>query len=141
MVFLFEDNFGIALFQVTGVLFWYSGSQSVLHWRCKWKDDACSCCQCARNIRLVNYSISTLVFLYVHLCKSSMCSICLSHTFSLLYTNTVVEQISGNVNVLNHLSVPAACFTHPEISMVGLTEVLVDFSKHICLQFVNIAHT
>lgn len=25
--------------------------------------------------------------------------------------------------MLNHSSVPAACFTHPEISMVGLTEV------------------
>ncbi|MCO5577670.1 hypothetical protein L7F22_031501 [Adiantum nelumboides] len=35
---------------------------------------------------------------------------------------SVIEQISGNDNVLNHLSVPAACFTHPEISMVGLTE-------------------
>ncbi|KAI5071691.1 hypothetical protein GOP47_0013942 [Adiantum capillus-veneris] len=35
---------------------------------------------------------------------------------------SVIEQISGSDNVLNHLSVPAACFTHPEISMVGLTE-------------------
>lgn len=35
----------------------------------------------------------------------------------------VVEQVCGNDHVLNHLSVPAACFTHPEISMVGLTEV------------------
>ncbi|WOK95145.1 dihydrolipoyl dehydrogenase 2, chloroplastic [Canna indica] len=35
---------------------------------------------------------------------------------------SVVEQITGNNNVLNHLSIPAACFTHPEISMVGLTE-------------------
>ncbi|CAM6088477.1 unnamed protein product [Calypogeia fissa] len=35
---------------------------------------------------------------------------------------SVVEQITDNDNVLNHLSVPAACFTHPEISMVGLTE-------------------
>jgi len=35
---------------------------------------------------------------------------------------SVVENIKGNENVLNHLSVPAACFTHPEISMVGLTE-------------------
>jgi pyruvate/2-oxoglutarate dehydrogenase complex dihydrolipoamide dehydrogenase (E3) component len=34
-----------------------------------------------------------------------------------------VEQISGRDNILNHLSIPAACFTHPEISMVGLTEV------------------
>ncbi|XP_022852268.1 dihydrolipoyl dehydrogenase 2, chloroplastic [Olea europaea var. sylvestris] len=36
---------------------------------------------------------------------------------------SVVEQVSGNDHVLNHLSIPAACFTHPEISMVGLTEV------------------
>jgi hypothetical protein len=36
----------------------------------------------------------------------------------------VIEQIMKRDNVLNHLSIPAACFTHPEISMVGLTEVL-----------------
>ncbi|ONK80027.1 uncharacterized protein A4U43_C01F13000 [Asparagus officinalis] len=35
---------------------------------------------------------------------------------------SVVENICGRNNVLNHLSIPAACFTHPEISMVGLTE-------------------
>ncbi|KAG1326198.1 putative Dihydrolipoyl dehydrogenase 2, chloroplastic [Cocos nucifera] len=35
---------------------------------------------------------------------------------------SVVEQICGKDNVLNHLSIPAACFTHPEISMVGMTE-------------------
>ncbi|XP_068662038.1 dihydrolipoyl dehydrogenase 2, chloroplastic-like [Aristolochia californica] len=35
---------------------------------------------------------------------------------------SVVEQVTGRDNVLNHLSIPAACFTHPEISMVGLTE-------------------
>lgn len=35
----------------------------------------------------------------------------------------VVEQLTGRDHVLNHLSIPAACFTHPEISMVGLTEV------------------
>nr|GLL29435.1 dihydrolipoyl dehydrogenase 2, chloroplastic-like [Ipomoea trifida] len=35
---------------------------------------------------------------------------------------SVVEQVSGRDHVLNHLTVPAACFTHPEISMVGLTE-------------------
>ena len=34
----------------------------------------------------------------------------------------MVEQIAGRDNILNHNSVPAACFTHPEISMVGLTE-------------------
>ncbi|KAK7264696.1 hypothetical protein RJT34_32306 [Clitoria ternatea] len=35
---------------------------------------------------------------------------------------SVVEQVTGRDLVLNHLSIPAACFTHPEISMVGLTE-------------------
>ncbi|XP_028075402.1 dihydrolipoyl dehydrogenase 2, chloroplastic-like isoform X4 [Camellia sinensis] len=35
---------------------------------------------------------------------------------------SVVEQVSGKDHVPNHLSIPAACFTHPEISMVGLTE-------------------
>uniref|UniRef100_A0A1D1ZKG9 dihydrolipoyl dehydrogenase n=1 Tax=Anthurium amnicola TaxID=1678845 RepID=A0A1D1ZKG9_9ARAE len=35
---------------------------------------------------------------------------------------SVVEQVCGKDNVLNHWSIPAACFTHPEISMVGLTE-------------------
>ncbi|KAA8545236.1 hypothetical protein F0562_020020 [Nyssa sinensis] len=35
---------------------------------------------------------------------------------------SVVEQVCGKDHVLNHLSIPAACFTHPEISMVGLTE-------------------
>lgn len=39
---------------------------------------------------------------------------------------TVVEQVTGRDHVLNHLSIPAACFTHPEISMVGLTEVNVE---------------
>ncbi|GAA0141039.1 oxidoreductase [Lithospermum erythrorhizon] len=35
---------------------------------------------------------------------------------------SVVEQVCGNDYVLNHLGIPAACFTHPEISMVGYTE-------------------
>lgn len=38
----------------------------------------------------------------------------------------MVEQVTGRDHVLNHLSIPAACFTHPEISMVGLTEVILD---------------
>ena len=28
----------------------------------------------------------------------------------------------GRTHVINHEHIPAACFTHPEISMVGLTE-------------------
>lgn len=35
---------------------------------------------------------------------------------------SVVERVCRKENVLNHSSIPAACFTHPEISMVGLTE-------------------
>ena len=35
---------------------------------------------------------------------------------------SAVENILGRFHVLNHEHVPAACFTHPEISMVGLTE-------------------
>ncbi|XP_002982214.2 dihydrolipoyl dehydrogenase 2, chloroplastic [Selaginella moellendorffii] len=35
---------------------------------------------------------------------------------------SVIERLAGNDNVLNHLSIPAACFTHPEISMTGMTE-------------------
>ncbi|ERN03094.1 hypothetical protein AMTR_s00003p00032960 [Amborella trichopoda] len=35
---------------------------------------------------------------------------------------SVVEQVSGRDHVVNHMSIPAACFTHPEISMVGYTE-------------------
>ena len=46
-----------------------------------------------------------------------------------LILDTVVEQITGRDHVLNHLSIPAACFTHPEISMVGLTEVNAKISQ------------
>ena len=35
---------------------------------------------------------------------------------------SVVENITGGDHVVNHNSVPAACFTHPEISFAGLTE-------------------
>lgn len=35
---------------------------------------------------------------------------------------SAVENILGNAHVVDHDAVPAACFTHPEISMVGLTE-------------------
>ena len=41
------------------------------------------------------------------------------------WNHPVVENCLGRHHVLNHLSVPAACFTHPEISMVGLTEVRI----------------
>jgi len=35
---------------------------------------------------------------------------------------SVIENICGRSNVLDHNSVPAACFTHPEIAFCGLTE-------------------
>lgn len=35
---------------------------------------------------------------------------------------SAVENIVGNTHVVDHDAIPAACFTHPEISMVGLTE-------------------
>ena len=53
-----------------------------------------------------------------------------SFCFNIIWWNicpTVVEQVTGRDHVLNHLSIPAACFTHPEISMVGLTEVYHNF--------------
>lgn len=31
---------------------------------------------------------------------------------------SAVENMVGRSHVLNHLSVPAACFTHPEVSLV-----------------------
>jgi len=35
---------------------------------------------------------------------------------------SAVENIVGRPHVVDHNKVPAACFTHPEVSMVGLTE-------------------
>jgi dihydrolipoamide dehydrogenase len=35
---------------------------------------------------------------------------------------SAVENIAGREHIVNHNAVPAACFTHPEISMVGPTE-------------------
>lgn len=35
---------------------------------------------------------------------------------------SAVENIVGREHVVDHMAVPAACFTHPEISMVGPTE-------------------
>jgi dihydrolipoamide dehydrogenase len=35
---------------------------------------------------------------------------------------SAVENICGDEHVLNHDAIPAACFTHPEIAMVGPTE-------------------
>ena len=59
-----------------------------------------------------NFAMSTRAF----------CSHFTKYRFSI-----VVEQVTGRDHVLNHLSIPAACFTHPEISMVGLTEVHMNF--------------
>ena len=35
---------------------------------------------------------------------------------------SAVENILGRPHAVNHNAIPAACFTHPEIAMVGLTE-------------------
>ena len=35
---------------------------------------------------------------------------------------SAVENIAGREHIVNHAAIPAACFTHPEISMVGPTE-------------------
>lgn len=35
---------------------------------------------------------------------------------------SAVENMMDRPNVLNHRSVPAACFTHPEVAFVGVTE-------------------
>ena len=35
---------------------------------------------------------------------------------------SAVENMTGNPHVLDHNSIPAACFTHPEVSFVGATE-------------------
>lgn len=35
---------------------------------------------------------------------------------------SAVENICARPHVLNHLSIPAACFTHPEVSFVGVTQ-------------------
>jgi dihydrolipoamide dehydrogenase len=35
---------------------------------------------------------------------------------------SAVENIVGRAHEVNHAAIPAACFTHPEISMVGPTE-------------------
>ncbi len=35
---------------------------------------------------------------------------------------SAVENIMERPHEVNHLHIPAACFTHPEIAMVGFTE-------------------
>jgi dihydrolipoamide dehydrogenase len=35
---------------------------------------------------------------------------------------SAIENIVGREHVVNHMAIPAACFTHPEIAMVGPTE-------------------
>lgn len=81
---------------------------------------------------MVNLCLSMLpvhkesrVHKYFDTCSSvaSMHTYCYSCLMCKSYENVVVEQISGRDHILNHLSIPAACFTHPEISIVGLTEV------------------
>ena len=35
---------------------------------------------------------------------------------------SAVENICGRAHVVDHESIPAACFTHPEVAQVGLDE-------------------
>ena len=35
---------------------------------------------------------------------------------------SAVENIIGKPHIVNHNAIPAACFTHPEIAFVGLSE-------------------
>lgn len=35
---------------------------------------------------------------------------------------SAIENIAGRTHEVNHMAIPAACFTHPEIAMVGPTE-------------------
>lgn len=35
---------------------------------------------------------------------------------------SAIENIAGRTHIVNHDAIPAACFTHPEIAMVGPTE-------------------
>lgn len=79
---------------------------------------------CLLMLQVHKGSLVTTLYYILH----QPCSICssilefheLTPSIALLI---VVEQVSGKDHVLNHLSIPAACFTHPEISFVGLTEV------------------
>jgi dihydrolipoamide dehydrogenase len=43
---------------------------------------------------------------------------------------SAVENILGRSHVVNHLHIPAACFTHPEIAMVGLNEEQAKAKAH-----------
>lgn len=50
---------------------------------------------------------------------------------------SAVENICGRPNTVDHLAVPAACFTHPEIAMVGLTEEQA--KEKVCFDVENFA--
>eukprot|EP00798_Chlamydomonas_sp_ICE-L_P022242 gene22242-29311_t len=39
---------------------------------------------------------------------------------------SAVENMCGRPHVLNHNSIPAACFTHPEVSFVGVTQEVAE---------------
>ena len=45
-----------------------------------------------------------------------------SYVSDLLKGISAVENIVGRHHVVNHNHIPAACFTHPEIAFVGLSE-------------------
>ncbi len=43
---------------------------------------------------------------------------------------SAVENICGRSHTVDHNAVPAACFTHPEVGMVGLNEEQVSPPPH-----------
>lgn len=62
---------------------------------------------------------------YLRQCSDTMLafvSYCYVLLLPLCMYRSAVENICGRDNEVDHLAIPAACFTHPEIAMVGLTE-------------------
>lgn len=95
----------------------------------------------ANGIMMLAHAASAQVGWLLHLClekkkdihpnkqKTKAVSGTYESTFFFLsYANgvpqgiSVIENIQNRENILNHNSVPAACFTHPEISFCGLSE-------------------
>lgn len=87
-----------------------------------------SCCQACLQLVLWEPSPKRLcaILALVVRWKPKACSVSagkymLAHAAS-AQGISAVENMCGRKHTLNHLSVPAACFTHPEVSFVGLTE-------------------
>ena len=48
---------------------------------------------------------------------------------------SAVENMCGRPHVLNHLSVPAACFTHPEVLAQGRNPTLKPQASWLCMPY------